>query len=298
MYTFDGPRRHLAHAAAGEHRFGDPRLHRAPARPAARRAEALLHGPDVPPRAAAEGPLPAVLPDRRGGHRLGIARGGCRSDRDGGGDPRSAPGSSGFQLLLNSVGDPNCRPQYVERLREELRGRGAADVRRLPAPRRDQSAARARLQGGGRPAHHRQAALASSITCATPAARTSTPCSSTWPTAASNTKCGRAWCAASTTTCARRSKWCTARWARRIRCWAAAATTAWPNRSARKCTRPGIGFSIGEDRLVMSVEGEQPPAPLDLFIAPLGEPALRHAAVLARDLRRAGRLGGTGAKAS
>jgi histidyl-tRNA synthetase len=55
-----------------------------------------------------------------------------------------------------------------------------------------------------------------------------------------------------------------------------------------KVHSPGIGFSIGEDRLVMSVEGEQPPAPLDLFVAPLGKPALRHAAVMARDLRRRG----------
>ena len=51
---------------------------------------------------------------------------------------------------------------------------------------------------------------------------------------------------------------------------------------------PGIGFSIGEDRLVMSVEGDRTPLPLDLFIAPLGEPAVRHAAVMARDFRRAG----------
>jgi histidyl-tRNA synthetase len=55
-----------------------------------------------------------------------------------------------------------------------------------------------------------------------------------------------------------------------------------------KVHSPGIGFSIGEDRLVMSVEGDQPPPALDLFIAPMGEPAVRHAAVLARDLRRAG----------
>jgi histidyl-tRNA synthetase len=55
-----------------------------------------------------------------------------------------------------------------------------------------------------------------------------------------------------------------------------------------KIHSPGIGFSIGEDRLVMSVEDEQPFAALDLFIAPLGEPALRRAAVMARDLRRAG----------
>jgi histidyl-tRNA synthetase len=55
-----------------------------------------------------------------------------------------------------------------------------------------------------------------------------------------------------------------------------------------KVHSPGIGFSIGEDRLVMSVEGEQKPTPLDLLIAPLGEPAVRHGAVLARDLRRQG----------
>jgi histidyl-tRNA synthetase len=55
-----------------------------------------------------------------------------------------------------------------------------------------------------------------------------------------------------------------------------------------KIHSPGIGFSIGEDRLVMSVEGEQPLAPLDLFIAPLGDASLRHAAVMARDLRRSG----------
>jgi histidyl-tRNA synthetase len=51
---------------------------------------------------------------------------------------------------------------------------------------------------------------------------------------------------------------------------------------------PGIGFSIGEDRLVMSVEGQHPPAALDLLIAPLGGPAVAPAAALARDYRRAG----------
>jgi histidyl-tRNA synthetase len=55
-----------------------------------------------------------------------------------------------------------------------------------------------------------------------------------------------------------------------------------------KVHSPGIGFSIGEDRLVMIVEGGQSPAPLDLFIAPLGEPALRHAALMARDFRESG----------
>src|SRR5271163_4271489 len=32
-----------------------------------------------------------------------------------------AAGLSGFQLIINSVGDHNCRPQYIERLREELK---------------------------------------------------------------------------------------------------------------------------------------------------------------------------------
>jgi histidyl-tRNA synthetase len=55
-----------------------------------------------------------------------------------------------------------------------------------------------------------------------------------------------------------------------------------------KVHSPGIGFSIGEDRLVMSVEGDHAAAALDLFIAPLGDAAVRHAAVIARDFRRAG----------
>jgi histidyl-tRNA synthetase len=54
---------------------------------------------------------------------------------------------------------------------------------------------------------------------------------------------------------------------------------------------PGIGFSIGEDRLVMSIEetlrAEELARP-DLFLIPLGDAALHHAALLARELRRAG----------
>ncbi len=52
---------------------------------------------------------------------------------------------------------------------------------------------------------------------------------------------------------------------------------------------PGIGFSIGEDRLVMAVEEAHPGRFADrpdLMILPLGEAALRHAGLLARELRR------------
>ncbi len=54
-----------------------------------------------------------------------------------------------------------------------------------------------------------------------------------------------------------------------------------------KVPAPGIGFSIGEDRLVLIVEeGEMVPAPrLDIYIAPMGEPALRHCAALAGEIR-------------
>jgi len=55
-----------------------------------------------------------------------------------------------------------------------------------------------------------------------------------------------------------------------------------------KAPAPGIGFSIGEDRLVMSVEEGHPAPRLDLLIAPLGAAAVHQTAVMARDLRRAG----------
>lgn len=55
---------------------------------------------------------------------------------------------------------------------------------------------------------------------------------------------------------------------------------------------PGIGFSIGEDRLIMAVDEAKPegfgPVPLDLFVAPMTEAALRQGAIIAGDLRRAG----------
>jgi histidyl-tRNA synthetase len=55
-----------------------------------------------------------------------------------------------------------------------------------------------------------------------------------------------------------------------------------------KVPAPGIGFSIGEDRLVMSVEaGSHAAAPvLDVYIAPMGDPALRHCAILAGEIRK------------
>jgi histidyl-tRNA synthetase len=57
-----------------------------------------------------------------------------------------------------------------------------------------------------------------------------------------------------------------------------------------KVHSPGIGFSIGEDRLVMAVEQSRGEAKLalDLFVAAMGELAQTEAGLLARDLRRLG----------
>ena len=53
---------------------------------------------------------------------------------------------------------------------------------------------------------------------------------------------------------------------------------------------PGIGFAIGEDRLILALqaEGATADARLDAYIAPLGAGMNPHALKLARELRRAG----------
>jgi histidyl-tRNA synthetase len=57
-----------------------------------------------------------------------------------------------------------------------------------------------------------------------------------------------------------------------------------------KAPAPGIGFSIGEDRLVLTLEESQgePKAAPDVLLAAMGERALREAGLLARELRRRG----------
>src|SRR5271165_2658669 len=53
---------------------------------------------------------------------------------------------------------------------------------------------------------------------------------------------------------------------------------------------PGIGFAIGEDRLILALqsEGQQATSTLQAYIAPLGTGMNPHALKLARELRRAG----------
>jgi histidyl-tRNA synthetase len=54
---------------------------------------------------------------------------------------------------------------------------------------------------------------------------------------------------------------------------------------------PGIGFAMGEDRLVLTLQAQESAAPqvvVDAFIAPLGEEMNAAALALARELRRQG----------
>ena len=148
-------------------------------------------------------------------------------------------GITGWTLDINSVGSSADRARYNETLRAALVPVAAQDVRGLPAPRRHQSAARARLQGPRRPAHHRDAAEDRRL----PRRRLEGPlrrgsrrarCMPACPTRAII-----AWCAASTTTPAPPSSSPTAASARRTPCSAAAATTA----SARPSAAPRLPAS-------------------------------------------------------
>ena len=67
-------------------------------------------------------------------------------------------GITDWNLELNSVGTPADRAQFNEALRKALEPVASTDVRRLPAARGHESAARVRLQGAGGSANHRNAA--------------------------------------------------------------------------------------------------------------------------------------------
>ena len=55
-----------------------------------------------------------------------------------------------------------------------------------------------------------------------------------------------------------------------------------------KLPAPGVGFSIGEDRLMMAVEDSFVAPQLDVYLAPLDEPSFRHCSLLAGELRKQG----------
>ena len=110
------PGGHRGHRARGDR--AQPDEHRP-------RAEGLRAGADVPPRAAAEGPLPPVPPGGRRGLRHGAPRRSTSRSSSWRWRTSRPAASPGYELVLNSVGDANCRPAYVETLRAALRAQAA-----------------------------------------------------------------------------------------------------------------------------------------------------------------------------
>ena len=161
MYTLHRPRRRRGDAAAGEHRRGRARgaVERADAIDA---AQILLQRPDVPLRAAAEGPLPPVPPDRRRAARRGAAAGRYRGHRARRSASCNALGIGDRVVLeLNTLGDPESRAAYREALVALFLGAARRAVGGQPAAARRQPAAHPRFERPGRHPDQRRGAAAS-----------------------------------------------------------------------------------------------------------------------------------------
>ena len=196
-------------------------------------------------------------------------------------------GLTGFQLLLNSVGDHNCRPQYIERLRQELKAvapRMCGDCQRR-AETNPLRVLDCKVEAD-QPIIERLPAIVDHL-CAECAAHFE---------AVKKHLCDLGILYEVRPRLVRGLDYYMRTTFEVVHGSLGAQNSVLgggrydglAEALGSKVHAPGIGFSIGEDRLVMSVEGAHSPAPLDLFIAPLGEPAVRHAAVIARDLRSGG----------
>ena len=123
MYTFEDKGGRSHHAASRGHR--KRRACGARAQPDRQRAsgEALLRRPDVSLRAPAEGPHAPVLADRRRAARRGRAHRGRRAHHAAVAllRGRAAFRRRSMRLLINSMGDENCRPAYREKVAAYIR---------------------------------------------------------------------------------------------------------------------------------------------------------------------------------
>ena len=254
-----GPRRPLADAAAGGDGADLPRL--PPARPAPRAAaaEALHDRPDVALRPAAEGPLPRALAAVGRGDRL-------RRPRDRRRDhpalrraaaPRSA--SPTTTLELNSIGDANCRPAYVERLvglARRARRASSTTTRARSARRRRCASSTSRASASRQPLARRARRSAS---------RSATRAASTSPRVRAYldaygrraTSSRRRSSAGSTTTRARPSSSRTRRSARKDTICGGGRYDGLIEEIGGPPT-PGIGFGAGIERLLLSHRRDAP----------------------------------------
>ena len=116
MYTFEDRERPLADAAPGGHGADLPRVHRARHAPRAAAGEALHDRADVPLRGAAARALPRALPALAREHRLRRSCGRRRGASSSTTRCSATSASTQYELQLNSIGDRNCRPAYLEQL--------------------------------------------------------------------------------------------------------------------------------------------------------------------------------------
>jgi len=156
MYTFSHrPRRRGGDAPAGKYRRGRARgaVERADPKHA---AQILLQRPDVPLRAAAEGSLPPVSPDRRRAVGGGAAAGRCRSHRARPADSwraRYRRQSRPRTQHARRSGEPGGIPRRARRL---FLGAPLGIVRGQPPAARTQPAPHPRFKRSRRPAPRRR----------------------------------------------------------------------------------------------------------------------------------------------
>ena len=125
-------------------------------------------------------------------------------------------GVTGYELQLNSIGDANCRPAYLERLNAWLDAHDDAARRRGAPEARDEPAARLRRQGRARRSRRSPTRRRSATRSATTAASTSSRCARYLDVyGVPYTSCRRS-CAGSTTTRAPPSSSSTRRSERRL----------------------------------------------------------------------------------
>jgi histidyl-tRNA synthetase len=196
-------------------------------------------------------------------------------------------GLSGFQLLINSVGDQNCRPQYVERLREELKSVahsmcGDCQRRAETNPLRVLDCKIEADQPIIEKLPHITDCLCDACRAHFDAVKQYLTDLGIDYTVKPRLVRGLDYYMRTTFEVVHGSL------GAQNSVLGGGRYDGLAESLGSKVHAPGIGFSIGEDRLVMSVEGDQPAAALDLVVAPLGDAATRHAVVMARDLRASG----------
>ena len=194
-----------------------------------------------------------------------------------------------YQLLINSVGCPTCRAAYLEVLRQALQDVKAtmcADCQR----RADTNPLRVLDCKVEADQPIIESCPRSSTTSTPSAASISSASPASFRRAALSIRSRRVWCAGSTTTRGRRLRLPAARLGAQNAVVGGGRYDGLSEMLGGPPT-PGIGFSIGQDRLILAVQAAavlQPGNPLAAYVVWMGEATLAPASRLVRELRAQG----------